>query len=169
MLFKKVFIVAAAIVTFGVNAGLKAEDVNPAVTIVWDNPEEYRDVDAVNGTKKRHLARVQDNFEKYFHKELPKLIEADQKIKLTIYDVDLAGDVRPMLNHSQDVRLVTAMYPPMMDIEYVISDTDGHIIKTARKRLRDITFNMSSRIGHTSTPFSYEKTMLKKWLGKELN
>jgi len=153
---------------FDVSAQLKAKDLNPAVTVVWHNPDNYRDVDAANGIKSRYLNRVLDDFEKYFHKELPKYLTDQQTIKVTIYDVDLAGDVRPMLIQGTDVRLVTRMYPPMMDVEYTISDAQGIVLRTTRKRLRDLAFDHGGSSMMFDRALAYEKIMLKRWFTKEL-
>ena len=167
MYISKLMIIVTAIITFGANAALKPADMNPAVTVVWDNPDDYRDVDVADGIQKRYQARVLDNFEKYFHKVLPKYLQENQKIKVIIYDVDLAGDVRPMIIQGRDVRLVTSIYPPMMDLEYVITDSDGNVVKTMRKRLHDIGFNVGGS-GFSGQALRYEKVMIKRWLRKEL-
>lgn len=168
MLIKKYLFLAMVTLAFNVSAELKPKDISPAVTVVWSNPDSYRDVDAANGVKSKYLTRVLNDFEKYFHKELPKYLKSDQKIKVTIYDVDLAGDVRPMLIQGTDVRLVTSLYPPMMDLEYVITNEQGDVIKTTRKRLRDLAFDIGSSSVMSDKALRYEKVMLKRWFNKEL-
>ncbi len=168
MFYKKYLIFIVAMLAFNVNAELKTEDINPAVTVVWNNPENFRDVDASNGIKSKYLARVLDDFEKYFHEELPKYLKANQNIKVTVYDIDLAGDVRPMLIQGTDVRLVTSLYPPMMDLEYVITDEQGAVVKKTRKRLRDLAFDISSSAAMSGKALRHEKVMLKRWFNKEL-
>jgi len=168
MSLSKMIAMVMALLVFNVNAGLKPKDIHPGVTVVWHNPADFKDVEVADGIQKRYLAKVLDNFEKYFHKELPKYLNPGQKIKLTIFDLDLAGDVRPMLIQGRDVRLVTSVYPPMMDVEYTISDGQGNVIRTVRKRLRDLAFDMGSGTAFSGQALQYEKVMLKRWFKKEL-
>jgi len=167
MFIKNILLVIAVTASFVVGAKIKPSDINPAVTVVWDNPQDFRDVDAANGIKSRYLERVLTDFERYFHRELPKHLETTQKITVTIFDIDLAGDIRPMLIQGNDVRLVSSMYPPMIDLEYVITDLDGVVIKGARRKLRDIGFNIGSASTRTEQALAYEKQMLKRWLTRE--
>jgi len=168
MFIKNILLVIAATASFIVNAEIKPRDINPAVTVVWDNPQDFRDVDAANGIKSRYLERVLTDFEGYFHRELPKYLESTQKITVTVFDIDLVGDVRPMLIQGSDVRLVSSMYPPMIDLEYIITGPDGTVVKSSRRKLRDIGFNVGSTSTRTGQALAYEKQMLKRWLAKEL-
>jgi len=168
MSMNKLIAMVLALLAFNANAQLKPKDMHPAVTVVWHSPDDYKDVEVADGIQQRYLVRVLDNFEKYFHRELPKYLKPDQKIKLTIFDVDLAGDVRPMLIQGRDVRLVTSVYPPMMDVQYTISDAQGKVLRTVRKRLRDLAFDMGGGTAFSGQALQYEKVMLKRWFKKEL-
>lgn len=148
-------------------AELAPKFVNEAVKVTWVAPDKFKDVASANSNKKKYQQRVIDDLEKYFHREIPKYLEPEQIIEVNVYDLDLAGDIRPMMNHGNDIRIVKSMYPPMIDIEYLVKDKSGNVIKQQRKRFRDITFNMGSPITNSSS-LGYEKAMLKKWMRNEL-
>lgn len=140
---------------------------NEAVQITWIAPEKYRDVASANTNKRKFQQRVIDDLEKYFHKEVPKFLNQHETIEVNVHDLDLAGDVRPMMSHGSDMRVVKSIYPPMIDIEYSIKDKDGKVVRQQRKRFRDIAFNMGSPVTGTKS-LGYEKAMLKKWMRNEL-
>lgn len=152
--------------TFLVGSLHAATNTDP-VMIDWIKPEKFRDVDTANGNKKRYQARVMKELEKYIQQELPKFLNDGQRIKLKVYDLDLAGDVRPMMAAGNDIRVIKSIYPPMIDIEYSVVDNNGKVIKEQRKRFRDMAFNMGSPLV-ASKQLGYEKAMLKKWMRNEL-
>jgi hypothetical protein len=164
-------IVAVAAFTMGgvtqTNAQVAPKYLNDAVSVTWVAPEKYRDVDSANSNKRKYKQRVLDDLEKYLHKELPRYLTNGQKIMLKIHDLDLAGDIRPMMGRADDIRIVKSNYPPMIDIEYTVINQDSTVSKTQRKRFRDVTFNMGSA-SSTAKSLGYEKAMLKKWMRNEL-
>lgn len=167
MLVKNLLVLLIGVLCLPAMASIKAQDLHPDITIIWHEPDNYRDVEATNGIDSKYLTRVLTDFEKFFHKELVNYLKPKQSIKVTVFDIDLAGDIRPMLIQGSDVRLVSSMYPPMMDLEYQVLGHDGSIIKKSRKRLKDLAFNFSSSIS-SNTALRYEKAMLQRWFKKEL-
>ena len=146
---------------------VQANENDDPVSIDWIKPEKFRDVDSANSNKKRYRARVIKDLESYMQQQLPKFLNTGESITLKIYDLDLAGDIRPMMGAGNDIRVVKSIYPPMIDIEYSLVDQQGKVIKEQRKRFRDIAFNMGSPMT-TSKSLGYEKAMLKKWMRNEL-
>ncbi|OIQ47536.1 MAG: hypothetical protein BM565_06005 [Gammaproteobacteria bacterium MedPE] len=146
---------------------VQATENDDPVSIDWIKPEKFRDVDSANSNKKRYRARVIKDLESYMQQQLPKFLNTGESITLKIYDLDLAGDIRPMMGAGNDIRVVKSIYPPMIDIEYALVDQQGKVIKGQRKRFRDIAFNMGSPMT-SSKSLGYEKAMLKKWMRNEL-
>jgi len=168
MFIKKLGFMMLAVCTLSVAAQGKDKYIHPSVTIVWDNPENYRDVDVSNGLQSRYRQQVLDNLERYLHKELPKYLTPQQRIKVTVFDLDLAGDVRPMVIPHSDVRIVTSMYPPMIELEYIVFDSQGGESKKSREKIRYMGFNIGSSLARSGKMLSYEKLMLKRWFAKAL-
>lgn len=149
-----------------VSAQIDAKYLNEAISVTWLNPEKYRDVDTANMNKIKYRQQVMDNLEKYIHKELADYAVKGQTITINVHDLDLAGDVRPIIGQINDIRIVKSIYPPMIDIQYVLSDAKGSVIKENRKKYRDLGFNVSS-ISSSRHSFGYEKAMLKKLFKSE--
>jgi len=166
----KIIVAVAALTIIGVkqsNAEIAPKFLNDAVSVTWVSPEKYRDVDSANSNKRKYKQRVLNDLEKYFHKKLPHYLADGQKIDLKVHNLDLAGDIRPMMGKASDMRVVKNIYPPMIDIEYTVFNKDGSVLKTQRKRFRDIAFNMGAAPNATKS-LGYEKAMLKKWMRNEL-
>lgn len=164
----KVVLLLAALLAFNLQAGVKPEHLNAAVSVKWLNPDKFSDVRASNGIDRRYQQRVLDSLERYLHKELPKVIAAGQKVEITVFNLDLAGDVRPMVIDHRDVRIVKSIYPPMIDIEYKLIANDGSVVKTSRRKFRDMGFEMATQVLRGSDNLGYEKAMLRKWIRKEI-
>ncbi len=160
-------VMLVALATGSAQGAIKDKYISDAVSVTWQNTEDYRDVRTANGIKKRYQQRVFDQLERYLHQEIPKVILEDQTIKLTIHNLDLAGDVLPMYIDHQDIRVIKNIYPPMIDIEYQLLAADGSVIKSKREKVRDIGFNLGSHASLRHENLHYEKAMLKKWLRKQ--
>jgi len=144
-----------------VSAQIDAKYLNEAISVTWFNPEKYRDVDTANMNKTKYRQQVMDNLEKYIHKELASYLLDDQTVSIKVHDVDLAGDIRPIIGQINDIRIVKSIYPPMIDIEYSLLDSKGKTVRTNRKKYRDIGFNISSMTTSRHS-LGYEKAMLRK-------
>lgn len=143
---------------------IKSEDV---VKVTWLSPDDFRDVKSTNHNKK-YQQRVLKDLEKHFYKKLPTFLDDGQSISVKVHDLDMAGDVLPSFGRTiDDIRVVKSIYPPMIDIEYSVVDKEGKVLKSERKKFRDIAFNMGiPRI--SSKHLGYEKAMLDKWMKNEL-
>lgn len=148
------------------NAKIDAKYLNEAISVAWVNPEKYRDVDTANFNRVKYQQQVMDDLEKYLHKELSNYLLDDQTISIKVHDLDLAGDIRPIIGKGHDIRIVKSIYPPMIDIQYSLADSKGKVVKTHRKKYRDMGFNVSS-ISLNRDSLGYEKAMLKKLLRRE--
>lgn len=164
----KFIIGLASLLVFNLQAEVKPEHLNSAVSVTWHNPDKFLDVDAGEGNQKRFQQRVLDSLERYLHQQLPKVIADGQTIKITVHDLDMAGDVRPWVINNQEIRIIKSIYPPMIDIEYSLFAQDGSLIDSARTKVRDMGFALMTNIGSRSNSFAYEKTMLKSWMKKQL-
>jgi hypothetical protein len=69
----------------------------------------------------------------------------------------------------QDVRIIKAIYPPRIDLEFSLKNADGTVVVSGPRRLTDLFFM------NTFPPPSvfrddrlrYEKTLLDSWLATE--
>ncbi|MDP2560847.1 DUF3016 domain-containing protein [Psychrobium sp. 1_MG-2023] len=139
-----------------------------AVKVQWKNVDKFRDIDAASGIQKRFEKRVMNNLDEYLKQELSKYLKRGQQASVTVYNLDLAGDVRPVIGQGGNIRIIQDIYPPMIDIEYVIKGPKDQVVAKQRKRVRDIGFNMNAKLAGSTEALAYEKRMLKRWLRESL-
>ncbi|MCL1140126.1 DUF3016 domain-containing protein [Shewanella pneumatophori] len=137
------------------------------VNILWQNTNDYTDIEATIG--------VQSKFEQYLFtqltQELGKLankhLTEGLQLDLTVTNVDLAGDVQPTFGASvDDIRVVTDLYPPKLDFEYVLSQ-DGKVIASGTEKLRNMGY-LSGIQPLTNDSFRYEQELLTDWFKKTI-
>nr|WP_283103785.1 DUF3016 domain-containing protein [Shewanella gelidii] len=137
------------------------------VTIEWQAPESYRDIEASSGKQERYEQRVFETLTKSLDKEASKFMQEHQKLYLVVTDVDLAGDVRPTFGATtNDIRVVKDIYPPRMTFSYQVVDNDQVVI-AGNEKLSDLGFTSASR-RNQNEPLRYEIKMLNDWLNKSL-
>ncbi len=141
------------------------------VTVNWDAPEKFSDVKPVNESRQKFRERTLKSLEEYFV-DLAAGLPHQQKLMVTVTDLDLAGEVWPasfvgMGSAGSDVRLVKRHYIPRMTFSYTLSDESGALVKQADVQLKDMGFmdGMTSRI--KDEPLRFEKHMLKEWFQDE--
>ncbi|MDN4502158.1 DUF3016 domain-containing protein [Alteromonadaceae bacterium BrNp21-10] len=135
--------------------------------VVWEKPTEYHDVRPTSSTRTKFRAHVFSELEEYMRDKLMVRLADGQKFKMTVTDLDLAGQVWPGmmvgLNSSGDVRLVKQIDIPRIEFSYQYLDVDGSVIKEGQENIKDMTFmDRASRIS-SSQNFRYEKAMIREW------
>ena len=93
-----------------------------------------------------------------------RLLPDDQKLAVTITDIDLAGGFEASQRYSREVRIVRRTYPPRIDLAFRLTRGET-LLKEGRRSLRDTTFNESLR--YKDDALGYEKQMLDDWLRRE--
>ncbi len=133
------------------------------VSVRWEKPDDYTDIRPTNESRDGFRDRVCKELGKVFEgygKKLPDGV----KLEITVLDLDLAGDVRPMMHGNNDIRIVKDIYWPRMTINYVLKDASGKVLSEATKEeIKDMNFLMASHIPTGNTSLFYEEKMLDDW------
>lgn len=128
--------------------------------VTWTNPDDYRDVQPSNETRKHFRERIFKSFEKHFAK-LAKRLPEQQTLKLDVTDVDLAGDT--LAGGIERLRIVKEIYSPRMKFSYQLVDKNDNIIKSADVALKDMSFMTGNNLKYRQKSLGYEKKMLDDW------
>lgn len=147
--------------------GAKTDPVTEAelVKIVWQNPKDFRDIKSSGEIQSRYEQRLFDTLTSNINKEAAKVLKPNQKLEMTVTDVDLAGDMRPTFGATvDDLRVVKELYPPRMTFSYQVLE-NGSVIIAGDEKLSDMGF-MSGIQSINNKPFMYETKMLSDWLKK---
>ena len=99
------------------------------VEVVFENPEEYRDIDYGDGQTTRGIKIHIPRLEKHIKKQAERYLKEGQSLSMTITDIDLAGEYEPWRSIDfDDVRIVKAIYPPRVSFSYELKDNEGNIL-----------------------------------------
>ncbi len=134
------------------------------VVVIFENPEDYRDIDYDYRGNKRGQRIYLPDLKKYIEKHGEKYLREAQVLTLTFTDIDLAGDYEPWRTPpADDIRIVKGIYPPRMSFSYELTDGDGNVLKSGEESLVDLSFDFRIRTSHFDHLF-YEKAMIGDWM-----
>ena len=128
-------------------------------------PEKFTDA----GTPRQYVDRDANlsNIKQHIVQQAARMLPADQKLFISVTDVDLAGSFEPWQLYSREIRIVKDIYPPRIDLKFRLVGADGAVIKEGERSLRDPGFMSGPSMGYGGDNLRYEKVMLDEWLEKE--
>ena len=140
------------------------------VAVAWADPAGFTELrrsanryDAARGPWLTDLAQ-------HLRKRAEAALPANERLELTIVDIDRAGDYEPWhgMQH-QDTRIVRDIYPPRMTVQVKHFDASGALVSEGERKLSDPAFLLGTTPINDSDPLRYEKRMIDSWLRRELN
>jgi hypothetical protein len=103
----------------------------------------------------------------YLRARADVVLPPGQQLQVTIDDIKLAGDFEPWRGPAaQDIRFLTDLHPPRIDLHYTLLASDGSTIREDRSRLRDLSY-LQRTVPTTTDPLRYDKRLIDDWLRKE--
>ena len=136
------------------------------VEVEWVNPSDYSDIRPSNQSRSRFRDRTFKHLEEHLE-ELASRLPEGQRLKLSVTNLDLAGQVWPAhmigLGFGSDVRLIERVDIPRMNFSYQLLDGSGAIIRTGEEKLKDMAFQERAIARYRNETLRYEKTMIKDW------
>lgn len=136
------------------------------VKVTWQEPEKFTDVRPTTETREAFLADVTHELDRVFE-DLAKKMPDKLLWEITVTDLDLAGEVRPVFaRRVGDVRVVKELYWPRITLSYTLKDEQGQTVASGKEELRDMNFMMRLGVPSGHTRFQYEEQMLKDWFRK---
>jgi hypothetical protein len=136
--------------------------------VIFFESQKFTDVrDSATGDASRttYLEQLRDHLLEQAKYYVPE----GHLLRVTITDVDMAGDFEPWLGPRwDDVRIVKDIYPPRINLTFRLTDADGNVVKEGKRELRDLAFMMKITPGFRSDTLRHEKALLDDWLHNEL-
>ncbi|MCX7556062.1 DUF3016 domain-containing protein [Xanthomonadaceae bacterium JHOS43] len=124
---------------------------------------QMREVKHQHGTRKLDTTRSIQALASWLQSEAERRLPADQRLHITLRDVDLAGEYEPTSSLMNDIRVIKDIYPPRIELDYRLTDAAGTVLSEGDATLRDIGFLQKSDT-KINDPLRFEKRMLGNWL-----
>lgn len=134
--------------------------------VIWSDYKNYRDIDEGNEGRKQFRERTFKEFEQHFA-QLAVTLPADHTLKITVTDVDLAGDIN--VGGINRIRIVKQLYSPRMNFSYQLNDANGTTIQADEVVVKDMNFMSGNSLKYRNKTLGYEKKMLDEWFDKTFN
>lgn len=137
------------------------------VEVNWQTPEKYTDIRPANQSRSGFHKQVFAQLEKHLNK-LAEALPDDQKLSITVTNVDLAGQVWPasfvgLSRAGGDIRVIKNIDIPRLHFSYTLTAADGTVLQGDEVELKDMSF-LDRDLGiRKSDAFRYEKRMLSEW------
>ena len=149
-------------------AALPALAADPAVEVTFTDLARFRDLRTSPFATDRERLGLAETLREHVIARAPRYLPKDTRLAVTITDVDMAGEFRPVggsLN-TGDIRIVRDIYPPRVDLEFRLLRADGTVEREGRRELRDQMFLTGASPGQSDL-LRYEKILLDRWLERE--
>ncbi|MGS2719012.1 DUF3016 domain-containing protein [Paraglaciecola aestuariivivens] len=160
-------ILICALALYSLSSLAKAE-----IEVIWQQPENFTDVKHASSSSERFEEKTFNTLGNFFAKLAAKLPK-DQKLIITVKDLDLAGRVTSASyagfgRSGSDVRVINRVNMPRIDFSYQLLDNQGVVLKEAEINLKDPNFKHRFNPFRESSKLRYEKNMLRLWFKQEL-
>ena len=88
-------------------------------------------------------------------------------LRIEVLDIDLAGDFNPLRRGGSELRVLTDITWPRMELRYTLSH-DGQVIASGQERISDMNYLVMARRNTGSDRFIYERPMLDDWFARRI-
>jgi Protein of unknown function (DUF3016) len=164
----KVLILTGLLATAGAGMAFAGAATTPPasrVAVVFVQPDQFTDCKRTSwgGTSTDLLNELQ----KFMQTTGDYYVPAGMHLAIKVTNVDLAGEFEPQLGPQfDDVRMVRAIYPPRIALNFVLTNAQGAVVSSGQRDLTDPAFQM--RLAWPDDDYlHYEKGMLRDWFSAE--
>ena len=127
-------------------------------TVQFDQPDRYTDIGP-----RREADAVQQQLRQMLETLAAERLPASQALRLTITDIDLAGEIPPASRLLHDVRVMGARPDwPRISLRYSLQDGD-RLLAEGSEVVTDMAYRMRNTSAHGNGPLLYEQRMLSEW------
>ena len=139
----------------------------PVVHVTWANPARFTDFGDRRHAEERTVETYANELGDHLSIRATRKLAPGDRLEVTVRDVDMAGAFEPTLRSTfNDVRIMKDIYPPRIDLDFVLSHADGTRL-SGTCRLADPAYLTNGKpLG--SDPLRYEKAMLDAWVDAEI-
>lgn len=163
---------AAALVAASLLAGCatapRAAAPNSHVSVNWDDPANFSDTRSNLCRNRVKPEEWLSQLARYVDNRAGRVIASGQILKVTITDIQRAGQCEPWRGPNlDDTRIIKDIYPPSISLHFVLADANGHVLSEGDRTLRDSAFMHRGTLLNENDPLRFEKRLLDDWLREE--
>ena len=138
------------------------------LTVVFVNPENFRDAAYSRAfPNDRDRAEVLRDVQQHLQRLADRHLRPGDALRIEVLDIDLAGDFNPLRRGGADLRVLTDLTWPRMELRYTLS-RDGQVIASGQERISDMNYLVMARRNSGSDRFVYERPMLDDWFARRI-
>jgi hypothetical protein len=154
-----------------VSAGLAADPApdtpETPMSVVFVHPERFADVKDGVFASDTGKARILDDLGQCMREAGQRYVPAGFSVEVRVTEVDLAGDFEPWRGSQfERVRVYRDIYSPRIDLEFLVTDGEGRLVREGRRSLRDLSY-LQRAVLRPGDPLRFEKDMLRDWFRDE--
>ncbi len=138
----------------------------PVVEVAFEKPENFMDAyPRSRGGSDKELQETLADIKRIFAEQAVRYLKPGDRLKVTVTDLDLAGEIEPGPSGVLDLRILRSITWPRMTVRYTFT-RDGKET-SAEAKLSDPGYQDASGICATSGRLCYEKQMVGRWLQRQ--
>ena len=135
------------------------------VTVRFVDAERYADVGASDAERGRNLTVL----ERHLRMAMAQCVAEDERLTVTVRDVDLAGDIDWSRSSAVELRVLREVSWPRIELEYALIDAGGQTVVQGREQVSDMNYLAhSARARFARETLPYERLMLENWAASRL-
>ena len=144
-----------------------AADPAARVEVVYVDPQQFTDVrngyTQTDSARDFYLAEIR----RYIEQRAGRRLADGDTLRVTITDVELAGDYEARRPSVTNVRIIREVNPARIDLSFRLARADGTVLAEGERRLRSTGYPVGVGID-PADPLRYEKVLLDDWLRQDL-
>ncbi len=138
------------------------------VTVHMVNPDQFSEMRQNSNFGDMRDGSWLVDLQKYVVDRAGRRLASGQQLDVNITDIKRAGDFEPWRGPNfNDIRIVKEIYPPRIDLNYVLKDSSGRVISEGNDKLTDLAF-LRRTVRNSTDPLRFEKRLIDDWLAKIL-
>jgi hypothetical protein len=141
--------------------------VEPAAIVVQDiHPENFTDLGDSRNPGPQVRAAYLESLNRHLQERAARALTPGETLQVEISDVDMAGEFEGWHLYADNVRMIRDIYPPRIDLHFILVDAAGSIVKDGDRKLRDTAFTRNVT-AYSGDPLRYEKALIDAWVDHE--
>lgn len=140
------------------------------IDVRWEDPANFSEIRYSHNSHESRRGNWVEELAEHLRERAGSRLPAGERMEVNITDIELAGDYEPWRGvQFQDTRFMREIYPPHITLTFTRTDANGTVVAQGERKLTDMGYLMGeATAGYRNEPLRYEKSLIDRWLAKEL-